>query len=90
MLFRSYVLHHLWQDDAELSEKLAAFRKIWRWQALHIDGHQLRQRGVAAGPLYGELFKAVRAAWIDGEITSEQEEADFVDAWLQQRGYGDG
>ena len=85
-----YVLHHLWQDDAELSEKLAAFRKIWRWQALHIDGHQLRQRGVAAGPLYGELFKAVRAAWIDGEITSEQEEADFVDAWLQQRGYGDG
>ena len=85
-----YVLYHLWQTDEALSKKLSTFRRVWRWQKPQVEGRQLRQRGIVPGPLYGELFRAVRAAWIDGEIDSEQKEALFVEAWLRQKGHGDG
>jgi tRNA nucleotidyltransferase (CCA-adding enzyme) len=47
----------------------------WRTVAPQTGGEVLRRLGVAPGPRYGEILWALRAAWLDGQInTAEQEQ----------------
>lgn len=48
----------------------------WRHVFPRTDGDQLRALGLKPGPDYRRILSALRAAWLDGEVTSpEQEEA---------------
>jgi tRNA nucleotidyltransferase (CCA-adding enzyme) len=55
---------------------LAQYLSEWRFVAPAADGEALRALGLPPGPAYREILGTLRAAWLDGEIrTPEQEQA---------------
>jgi tRNA nucleotidyltransferase (CCA-adding enzyme) len=50
----------------------------WRFMTPITDGNRLKEIGLAPGPRYSEIIEQLRAAWIDGEVQSEQEEESLL------------
>jgi len=61
-------------DDWILRNRIFAYQTQLRDQDIHLTGEQLKQWGVRPGPIYSEIFQAVRAAHLDGQIGSADEE----------------
>ena len=61
-------------DDWMLRNRILAYQTQLRHQEIHLTGEQLKQWGVRPGPIYGKIFQAVRAARLDGQISSAEEE----------------
>jgi tRNA nucleotidyltransferase (CCA-adding enzyme) len=38
------------------------------------DGHTLKALGLPPGPVYRQVLARLRAAWLDGQVESPQEE----------------
>lgn len=53
---------------------LEHYATSWRHTHPHTDGHALKALGVAPGPRYQRILNALRAAWLDGNVTTEAEE----------------
>ncbi len=49
-----------------------------------VNGHDLRERGLPPSPRYQTVLSALRAGWLDGKITSAEEELAFLDQLLSQ------
>lgn len=45
-------------------------------------GHDLKERGIPPGPKYTEILRRLRAAWLDGEVKTEEEEKSLLDSIL--------
>ena len=63
-----------------ISGEEAIKRYVTHWQHIHpkTDGEALKALGLPPGPRYQEILWRLRAAWLDGEITSfHQEEKLF-------------
>jgi tRNA nucleotidyltransferase (CCA-adding enzyme) len=57
---------------------------VQRWQKItpvH-DGHYLREIGLPPGPAYRTILATLRGAWLDGEITSADQEEALLDKLL--------
>lgn len=52
-----------------------------RLNAIHpaINGDDLRERGLAPGPVYKRILAAIRDAWLDGKIENNEQELAFLD-----------
>ena len=46
-------------------------------------GHDLKKRGIPSGPKYAEILRRLRAAWLDGEVKSEEEEKALLDTLIK-------
>ena len=46
----------------------------WRWVQASADGDRLLELGLAPGPAYKNILGALRAAWLDGELDSAEDE----------------
>jgi tRNA nucleotidyltransferase (CCA-adding enzyme) len=55
----------------------------WRNIKPTITGNDLRARGLEPGPRYAEILRRLRAAWLDGEVTSGDEEKILWDKLIQ-------
>ena len=57
---------------------------IARWSKVKptINGHDLRKRGMPPGPAYKQVLKTIRDAWLDGEISTKEEEAALLDRMI--------
>jgi tRNA nucleotidyltransferase (CCA-adding enzyme) len=75
---------YLASDDEKVRSTLENFAKTWRDLRPHIDGHDLQDRGLPTGPIYSEILERLRAAWLDGEISSKEEEEQLVRALIQE------
>jgi tRNA nucleotidyltransferase (CCA-adding enzyme) len=53
---------------------LYTFITAWAKIKPTIDGHDLRARGLSPGPEYSKILERLRAAWLDEEISSPEEE----------------
>jgi len=53
------------------------------------DGDALQRMGVPFGPRIGEILWRLRAAWLDGEVTSEAGEREWL-AGVLRGGYNRG
>lgn len=55
-----------------------------RWRTIQplTTGHDLRARGIPTGPLYRRILLALRAAWLDGEVTDEAGERAHLEELL--------
>lgn len=71
---------------AEPAVALAVENYLTRWRHVRpkTDGRVLLELGVPPGPVYRRLLERFRAGWLDGEITSEEQEASFRTAWIAQ------
>ena len=77
---------YLASNDEKLRSTLENFAKTWRDLRPHIDGHDLRDRGLPTGPIYSEILEKLRAAWLDGEISSKEEEEQLAESLINQFG----
>jgi tRNA nucleotidyltransferase (CCA-adding enzyme) len=70
-------------SGGEPRERLDGY--LARWRKVHpaTDGETLRRRGLAPGPRYREILRALRAALLDGRIGSAEEEERMLDELLQ-------
>ena len=75
---------HLASDDGTVRSTLQTFAKTWRDLTPHIDGHDLRERGLPTGPIYSKILDRLRAAWLDGEISFKEEEEQLVEALIEE------
>jgi tRNA nucleotidyltransferase (CCA-adding enzyme) len=75
---------YLSTEDAQQQEILYTYIKEWRKITPTITGHELRRRGLSPGPLYRQILESLRAAWLDGKVKSQQEEAAFLEDLIQQ------
>ncbi len=60
-------------------------RYVEEWQQVRptLDGRDLQALGIPRGPLYGKILKAIRAALLDGEIATHEDEITLA----QQMGH---
>lgn len=64
--------------STELGRVISRYYTAWRntWPAT--DGKTLLQMGVTPGPEYKTILAALRSAWLDGKIRSEEEETHLL------------
>jgi len=58
---------------------LAEYLTRWRNIQPYTDGETLRKLGLPPGPSYRRLLKRLRAAWLDGEIHTAEEEKQLLE-----------
>ena len=51
------------------------YASTWRQQRPGVTGHDLLRMGLPPGPRYKTILEALRSAWIDGDITTPEDEA---------------
>lgn len=57
---------------------------VTRWQHVQpkVDGYALLAMGIEPGPVYSQMLWALRAAWLDGKITTAEQEAALLQQML--------
>ncbi|MBS1250771.1 MAG: CCA-adding enzyme [Chloroflexi bacterium] len=69
-------------EDKQAKETLEAYMTQWRHVSAITTGHDLQERGLPPGPRYAEILTTLRSAWLDGEVGSEEEEREMLEALL--------
>jgi tRNA nucleotidyltransferase (CCA-adding enzyme) len=55
------------------------YLSTWRNIVPKADGRTLRARGLQPGPVYRRILWQLRAAWLDGQVQSPQEEEALLE-----------
>lgn len=74
---------YLASPSARVRAMLADFAAQWRWVKPLVDGRKLKQMGVENGPHIGEILARLKAAWIDGLVSTSAEEQELLQKILQ-------
>lgn len=67
---------------AKEREILKKYSMAWRKVSPSITGHDLLEIGLPRGPQYRQVLEALRAAWLDGKISSPEEEAALLETLI--------
>ncbi len=68
--------------DEEIRNILTKYLSDWWHIKPKTTGHDLKKRDIPPGPKYTEILRRLRAAWLDGEVKSEEEEKTLLDNLL--------
>lgn len=68
--------------DEEQKNILDHYLSEWWGIKPRTTGHDLKKRGIPPGPKYNEILRRLRAAWLDGEVKTEEEEKKLLDSIL--------
>ena len=68
--------------EGELKNTLLRYLSEWWHIKPKTTGHDLKKRGIPPGPKYTEILRRLRAAWLDGEVKTEEEEKKLLDTIL--------
>lgn len=60
--------------NEEIKNKISRYLSEWRHVKPKTTGHDLKERGLKPGLKYAEILRRLRAAWLDGEVKTEEEE----------------
>jgi tRNA nucleotidyltransferase (CCA-adding enzyme) len=77
---------YLATEDGQQRELLRTYETSWRKIMPSISGHDLRARGLPPGPAYRRVLESLRSAWLDGKISSLQEEAALLNELVNREG----
>jgi len=66
--------NYLAADDEALREATWRYLTIWDHITPYTTGDELRAQGLPPGPAYRQILDALRGAWLDGEISTHEEE----------------
>ncbi len=75
---------YLATDHEELRRSLQEYVTHWKHIAPKATGHDLNRQGLPPGPHFKEILKTLRAAWIDGDITNPEQEAELLAGLVQE------
>jgi tRNA nucleotidyltransferase (CCA-adding enzyme) len=78
-----YVLYCLTQDE---TQKSLLLRYMTQWQTVRpkTTGLMLRAKGLPPGKSYSRILNTLRAAWLNGEIATEEEENALLEHLLSE------
>jgi tRNA nucleotidyltransferase (CCA-adding enzyme) len=65
------------------NENIRKYLLTWRTMKPAVNGSDLKQRGLEPGPRFAEILRTLRAAWLDGEVRSRDDEKKLLDTLLQ-------
>jgi tRNA nucleotidyltransferase (CCA-adding enzyme) len=71
-------------QDEELKSILTKYLSEWWHVKPKTTGHDLKKRGIPPGPKYTEILRRLRAAWLDGEVKSEEEEEKMLQSMVKE------
>ena len=71
---QSIIALYMATDIPELHQNIRLYVTKWRDFEPKIDGNDLRELGLPPGPVYRKILNRIRAAWLDGEVVSPDEE----------------
>lgn len=63
-------------DSVEILDK---YMLSWKIITPKTSGNDLRERGIPPGPVYQKILERLRSAWLDGEISSPQDEMTLLE-----------
>ncbi|HSB01015.1 MAG TPA: CCA tRNA nucleotidyltransferase [Anaerolineales bacterium] len=66
-------------QDEQIKKILTKYLSEWWHVQPKATGHDLKKRGIPPGPKYAEILRRLRAAWLDGEVKTEEEEKALLD-----------
>jgi tRNA nucleotidyltransferase (CCA-adding enzyme) len=72
-------------EEQDLKNVLWKYVSKWRQVIPHTDGHVLQQLGLPPGPIYRQILKTLRNAWLDGKIDSAEQEKSLLNKLLTER-----
>jgi tRNA nucleotidyltransferase (CCA-adding enzyme) len=75
---------YLATSDERLKIVLRKFAEDWRKVEPGLDGNDLKARGLPPGPVYRAILRALRNAWLDGEIVTPEDEDAYLGKLLLQ------
>lgn len=70
-------------NDERLCSILLSYLTRWKDIGPTITGYDLQKRGLPPGPVYKRILGALKNAWLDGIISSVEEEADMFEQLLK-------
>jgi tRNA nucleotidyltransferase (CCA-adding enzyme) len=56
-----------------------SYLESWRGVKPKTTGHDLKKRGLPPGPEYKSILRKLRAAWLDGEVKTGEQELALLD-----------
>jgi tRNA nucleotidyltransferase (CCA-adding enzyme) len=65
-------------SQSAAGEKLGHYLEQWLYVKPSLDGRALARLGIARGPLTGDVLRLLKAARLDGQASSRQEEVELV------------
>jgi len=57
---------------------IETYMTTWRHQRTTINGNDLKQMGLLPGPRYKTILETLRFSWLDGDITTQEEERELL------------
>lgn len=75
----------LLQDESG-QENLEKYLSNWRFLKPETTGYDLRRMDLPPGPVYSRILDKLRAAWINGEVTSSMEEKTCLQQYIRAEG----
>lgn len=72
--------------EPALTPILTQYLAEWRHVRPLLDGHALRALGLPPGPLFSKILTRLRAARLDGQLSSRQDEEALARLMAQQQG----
>ena len=66
-------------ETPAIQEQLTRYWTEWRHVKPELTGEDLKRLGLKPGPLYRQIFAALREARLNGEIHTREEEEEFVE-----------
>jgi tRNA nucleotidyltransferase (CCA-adding enzyme) len=82
-MYLLYVLH-LTIDDPVVKELLLRYATDWCHLQPFTSGDDLRKRGLQPGPIYRRTLWRLRSAWLDAEISTQEEEESLLQQILSE------
>ena len=71
-------------QDEKIKGILTQYLSDWWHVKPKTTGHDLKKRGIPPGPKYTEILRRLRAAWLDGEVKSEEEEKTLLNNLIEK------
>jgi tRNA nucleotidyltransferase (CCA-adding enzyme) len=65
-------------DNTQARSKIEQYFLEWQHIKPHTTGHHLRELDIPPGPHYGNILSTLRAAWLDGKISTREEEENLL------------
>jgi len=63
---------------------IESYLSNWRWVHATVDGDRLRELGLAPGPAFKKILGSLRAAWLDGELDSAEDEQRMAEMLVSE------
>jgi len=70
-------------QDEQQKSILNKYLSEWWGVKPKTTGHDLKKLGIPPGPKYNEILRRLRAAWLDGEVKTEEQEKNLLSNLLE-------